>query len=47
MKVLLISETMTEKRFFKLSNNLHIVAEDSGFDSEDRLWKVRPFLELI
>lgn len=47
MKVSLISETMTEKPFFKLRNNLHIVAEDSGFDSEDRLWKVRPFLELI
>ncbi|KAH8020992.1 hypothetical protein HPB51_011359 [Rhipicephalus microplus] len=47
MKVPLISETMTKKRFFKLRNNLHIVPEDSGFDSEDRLWKVRPFLELI
>lgn len=47
MKVPLISETMTEKRFFKLRNNLHIVAEDSDFHSEDRLWKVRPFLELI
>ncbi|KAL3190274.1 hypothetical protein MRX96_019812 [Rhipicephalus microplus] len=38
---------MTEKRFFKLRNNLHIVPEDFGFDSEDRLWKVRPFMELI
>lgn len=47
MKVPLISETMTEKHFFKLRNNLHIVAEDSGFNSNDRLWKVRPFLELI
>ncbi|XP_065292667.1 piggyBac transposable element-derived protein 3-like [Dermacentor albipictus] len=47
MKVPLISETMTEKRFFKLRNNLHIVPEDSDFHSEDRLWKVRPFLELI
>ncbi|KAH7959422.1 hypothetical protein HPB49_010999 [Dermacentor silvarum] len=43
MKVSLISETMTEKCFFKLRNNLHIVAEDSGFDSEDRLWKLRPY----
>ncbi|KAL3193667.1 hypothetical protein MRX96_017009 [Rhipicephalus microplus] len=47
MKVSLISETMTEKRFLKLRNNLHIVLEHSGFDSEDRLRKVRPFLELI
>lgn len=47
MKVPLISETMTEKRFFKLRNNLHIVAKDSDFQSEDRLWKVRPLLELI
>ncbi|KAH7958989.1 hypothetical protein HPB49_007064 [Dermacentor silvarum] len=47
MKVSLISETMKEKHFFKLRNNLHIVAKDSGFDSKDRLWKVRPFLELI
>ncbi|KAL1485319.1 hypothetical protein MTO96_032035 [Rhipicephalus appendiculatus] len=47
MKVPLISETMTEKRFFKLRNNLHIVAENSDFRSEDCLWKVHPFLELI
>ncbi|KAH6948602.1 hypothetical protein HPB50_025223 [Hyalomma asiaticum] len=47
MKVSLIRETMTEKCFFKLRNNLHIVAEDSGFDSENRLWKVGPFLELV
>lgn len=47
MKVPPISETMMEKSFFKLRNSLHIVAEDSDFPSEDRLWKVCPFLDLI
>nr|XP_037291023.1 piggyBac transposable element-derived protein 3-like [Rhipicephalus microplus] len=47
IKVPLISKTMTEKRFFKLRNNLHIVLEDSGLDRKDRLWKGRPFLRLI
>lgn len=47
MTVPLICDTMTEKRFLKLRNNLHVVAEDSNQGSSDRLWKVRPFLHQI
>lgn len=47
MKVPLISETMSEKRFFKLRNTLHIAAEAPGEQNDDRLWKVRPFLDQI
>lgn len=45
-KVPLISETMTAKRFFKLRNNLHIAVSEPS-DCQDKLWKVRPFLDSI
>ncbi|KAM7282123.1 piggyBac transposable element-derived protein 3 [Ixodes scapularis] len=45
-KVPLISETMTPKRFFKLRNNLHIAVSEPS-DCQDKLWKVRPFLDSI
>lgn len=45
-KVPLISETMTAKWFFRLRNNLHIAVSEPP-DCQDRLWKVRPFLDSI
>ncbi|XP_040061350.1 piggyBac transposable element-derived protein 3 [Ixodes scapularis] len=46
MRVPMISETMSEKRFFKLRNNLHATVDEPS-DCQDRLWKVRPLLDQI
>jgi hypothetical protein len=45
--LLLVSYSMPRDKCFKLRNNLHFVNNLGAHDADDKLWKIRPLIDVV